>query len=202
MKIYSIFDKKFTKYGQVINCTFEKKLNNIYEKLEKNQKGVRYLPKVDEFYSKKVVNFFKEYLGELEIQIGICDGYNNILNALEWHKTSEVNFAFTDMILLLGDARDFKKGYYDTKKLKAFEVKKGQCFEMYANTLHFCPMAKNNQFFSNLIVLNKDTNTLLEEKTQVKELVKKNKWLVCHPDCTEYVKAGKIIGLKGKNINI
>ena len=40
--------------------------------------------------------------GEMEIQIGYCNGHNSMLNALEYHKSSEINVAATDAVLLLG----------------------------------------------------------------------------------------------------
>lgn len=40
--------------------------------------------------------------GGLEIQIGYCNGNNKKLNAVEYHRSSELDIAVDDLILLLG----------------------------------------------------------------------------------------------------
>ena len=47
--------------------------------------------------------------------IGYCNGKNRKLNALEYHRSSEVNVAVTDMILLTGMEQDIGEDFtYDT----------------------------------------------------------------------------------------
>ena len=40
--------------------------------------------------------------GGLEIQIGYCNGNNKKLNVVEYHRSSELDIAVDDLILLLG----------------------------------------------------------------------------------------------------
>ena len=44
----------------------------------------------------------KIFYGELPIQIGYCNGHNELLNAVEYHRSSEINLAATDAVLILG----------------------------------------------------------------------------------------------------
>ena len=61
--------------------------------------------------------------GETPIQIGYCNGHNSKLNAVEYHRSSEINVAATDAILLLGQLADVAEDFtYDTSKMEAFLV--------------------------------------------------------------------------------
>ena len=42
----------------------------------------------------------------MPIQIGYCNGNNNKLNGLEYHRDSEINIAVTDMVLMIGMEQD------------------------------------------------------------------------------------------------
>ena len=67
-------------------------------------------------------------------------GDNHKLNGLEYHRSSEINIAVTDMILLLGSQQDVGTDFtYDTSKVEAFYVPAGTVVEMYATTLHYAP---------------------------------------------------------------
>ena len=51
----------------------------------------------------KIADEMKERAyGGLEIQIGYCNGNNKKLNAVEYHRSSELDIAVDDLILLLG----------------------------------------------------------------------------------------------------
>ena len=59
--------------------------------------------------------------GGMPIQIGYCSGSNYLLNAVEYHRDSEVNVALTDLILILGKEQDIEEDFtYDTSKMEAF----------------------------------------------------------------------------------
>ena len=57
------------------------------------------------------------------IQIGYCNGSNVKLNALEYHRSSEIDIAVTDLILLLGCQQDIKEDTYDTALVEAFSYR-------------------------------------------------------------------------------
>lgn len=67
---------------------------------------VIYEPSIEELEATNVaIDLKMRVYGELPIQIGYCNGHNSKLNALEYHRSSEVNVAVTDIILFLGQSR-------------------------------------------------------------------------------------------------
>ncbi len=147
----------------------------------------------------------REY-GELPIQIGYCNGNNYMLNAVEYHRSSEINIAATDLILLIGSQQDIEDDYsYDTSKIEAFKVPAGTAIEVYATTLHYAPCNVNEEGFRCVVVLPRDTNLPLENKVEKSGedalLFARNKWLIGHKD-TDLGEQGAFIGLVGENISI
>ena len=142
--------------------------------------------------------------GELPIQVGYCNGNNYLLNALEYHRSSEINVAATDMVLLLGKQRDITDDLtYDTSLVEAFFVPVGTAVELYADTLHYAPCNADENGFKDVIVLPKDTNLPLDKKHEGGEdgmLAAKNKWLIGHKDAG--LPEGSHIGLVGENISV
>ena len=63
---------------------------------------VIYEPSIEELEGLKIADEMKERAyGGLEIQIGYCNGNNKKLNAVEYHRSSELDIAVDDLILLL-----------------------------------------------------------------------------------------------------
>ena len=167
--------------------------------------GVIYEPSIKELEELKVAKDFKNReFGGLDIQIGYCNGNNYMLNAVEYHRTSEINIAVTDLILLLGLEKDIEDDYsYDTSNIEAIFVPAGTAIEVYGTTLHYAPCNANEGGFRCVVILQKDTNTELEATIEKQGedalLFAKNKWLIGHPE-TDLGAQGAFIGLKGKNI--
>lgn len=206
MVIKSLTDKEFKKYGQVLknyDCS------EILEKMKDTPlpKNVIYEPSVKELEELSIAKELKEReFGELPIQIGYCNGDNYMLNAVEYHRTSEINIAVTDLILLIGCQRDVEDDYsYDTANIEAFLVPAGTAIEVYATTLHYAPCNANKDGFKCVVVLPRDTNLPLENKPgktgEDALLFAKNKWLIGHKD-TDLGEQGAFIGLVGENISI
>lgn len=141
----------------------------------------------------------RKYFGGIKTQTGYCYGKSNKMDALEWHKNSEINIAITDMILLLGKVQDIKDGRYDSANVKAFKVPKGAAIEVYATTMHFCPINTEDGGFGCVVVLPVGTNTVLEQKSPDKLLFKTNKWLIAHEDNTALTEKGVYPGIYGEN---
>lgn len=206
MEIKKVNDLEFKKYGQVL------KNYNCEEIIEKMQKmplplDVIYEPSVKDLEESEI---FKELMerefGGLPIQIGYCNGNNNMLNAVEYHRSSEINIAVTDLILLLGWQLDINEDHtYDTSKIEAFLVPAGTIIEVFATTLHYAPCNADNNGFRCVVVLPKDTNMPLEYNVKKNGedalLFAKNKWLIGHKD-TDLGKQGAFIGLYGDNISL
>lgn len=206
MVIKSVTDKAFKKYGQVLknyDCT------EIIEKMKSTPlpDDVIYEPSIEELEKLSIAKELqaREY-GELPIQIGYCNGNNYMLNAVEYHRSSEINIAVTDLILLIGSQQDIEDDYlYDTSKIEAFKVPAGTIIEVYATTLHYAPCNVNEDGFRCVVVLPRDTNLSLENEISKSGedalLFAKNKWLIGHKD-TDLGEQGAFIGLKGENISL
>lgn len=201
-QIKEITADEFKRYGKAMEESCYGFLANGASSVELPQSGCKYVASLSEIDNGEAKAFYTEYFGGLNVQVGLCYGYNNTLNCLEWHKSNEVNVALTDMILLLGRLEDIDAdGFYDTSKIERFLVKKGQAVELYSTTLHFCPVQTGKGGFKCVVVLPEGTNTPLQSEYDDKRITAKNKWLVCHPD-SPAAKTGKLVGLKGENIRI
>lgn len=199
MHIYRVTDSEFCDYGRVLNIDTDEIVNEA-GRISMPASGSVYTASQPEFESLKIASDIRDkYFGELATQTGYCYGHSNALNALEWHKCSEINIAVTDMILLLGDVRDVKDGRYDSANVKAFLVKKGEAIEVYATTLHFCPIETNADGFGCVVVLPQGTNLPLDGEPKDKLLFRKNKWLIAHEDNTALTEKGVFPGIYGEN---
>lgn len=206
MVIKSVNDKAFKKYGQILK-NYDCK--EIIDKMQNTPlpEDVIYEPSVKELEELTIAKELKEReFGGLPIQIGFCNGNNYMLNAVEYHRTSEINIAVTDLILLIGSQQDIEDDYsYDTSKIEAFLVSAGTAIEVYGTTLHYAPCNAKEDGFRCVVILPKYTNIPLEHKIEkINEdalLFARNKWLIGHKD-TDLGKQGAFIGLVGENISI
>ncbi len=200
MKLYSIYDKEFLAYGKPLELDTAE-IVKAGEDAGLPEKGSAYSASFEAFEGLSIKKTVTDYcFGQLPVQMGYCRGYNNKLNALEWHKCSEVNIAVTDIILLLGDIRDIEAdGRYDSAKVKAFKVKKGEAVEVYATTLHYCPIQCADSGFGCVVILPIGTNTPLDEKTNDRLLRAKNKWLMAHEDNEALISNGALGVIYGEN---
>lgn len=204
MKIYHLSEERFQKYGRVINNI---DFSDLVTELKKTPvpKDVVYEPKVSEFMGLSVAEEIKNvFFGELPIQIGYCNGHNVLLNAVEYHRCSEINVTATDAVLLLGTEADVAENFtYDTAKIEAFLIPAGTAVELYATTLHYAPCHVSEDGFQVAVILLEGTNYPLDHAHADKEdalLAAKNKWLIGHPEGG--LPEGSFIGLTGKNLNI
>mgnify|MGYP002558750783 CR=1 FL=1 len=187
MKIKKVTDPEFSRYGRVIDGYDFSKLIKAMEHTPLPE-DVIYEPSIEELETTDVaIDLKMRVYGELPIQIGYCNGHNSKLNALEYHRSSEVNVAVTDIILLLGAEQDIEPDFtYDTSKVEAFLVPAGTAIEVYATTLHYAPCHVNESGFQCVVVLPKGTNTELTFETasegEDKLLTAKNKWLIGHAE--------------------
>ena len=211
MKLLSVNDLAFHKYGRVISNVDLTELVQVLKETPVPE-NVVYEPSVKALEELPVMKTLERVTyGEMPIQIGYCNGHNVLLNALEYHRSSEINIAATDAILLLGALQDVEPDYtYDTANVEAFLLPAGTAVELYATTLHYAPCSVNGQGFQVAIVLPKGTNYPLEgEHAAVKDnkasnedalITATNKWLIGHAEGG--LDAGAHIGLIGKNLNI
>ena len=204
MQILDVTDARFKKYGRIVkNVDF----TGLVEAMQSTPlpDGVEYVASVKELEALPVMQELQKVTyGELPIQIGYCNGHNVLLNAVEYHRSSEINVAATDAVLILGSEQDITDDFhYDTSLMEAFKVPKGTAVEIYGTTLHYAPCDLNNEGFKVTVVLPKGTNEPLDEAHKDGEdklITAKNKWLIAHAEGGQDPAA--FIGLVGKNLNI
>ena len=205
MTVKKVTDPAFKAYGRVIKGY---DFSGLLKAMEQTPlpEDVIYIPSLPE---KEALPAAKELengiYGQMPIQIGCCNGHNKKLNAVEYHRDSEVDIAVDDLILILGKQQDIEEDHtYDTSRMEAFLVPAGTAVEVYATTLHYAPCHVKDEGFRCVIVLPRDTN-LDMEPVEVKDpedrlLVARNKWLIGHAQGG--LPEGAFIGLKGENLSV
>lgn len=205
MEILNVNDKEYRSYGRVLTSDY--KVDEIKTLMEKTEAPdhVIYVPSDAQMEATEEAKALQDgFFGGMPIQIGYCNGTNDRLDALEYHRCSELGIAVTDLILLLGKQKKISMdNYYDTEKVKAFFVPAGTVYEMYATTLHYAPCSVDGKPFKNVVVLPKGTNEpLTEQVSGAKEdelLFAVNKWLIAHEEAKI---EGAFNGLKGVNLRV
>ncbi|WP_124068017.1 DUF4867 family protein [Clostridium sp. E02] len=188
MDIKQVTDPAFRSYGKVIKGY---QIQELMEKMKKTPLpgDVTYVPSVEEleclFVSREME---KKLYGQMPIQVGYCNGHNKKLNAVEYHRNSEINIAVTDLVLILGKQQDIASDYtYSSDQMEAFLIPANTVIEVYATTLHYAPCHVEDSGFRCVVILPKDTNTDLDPIKSVTDpedqlLFAKNKWLIGHPE--------------------
>ena len=204
----TVKDKGFLEYGRVLDLDCQTATDCLLEKTPLPE-DVVYVASEEKL--EKLVVFKQlqnEFYGGMPIQFGYCNGHNHQLNAVEYHRCSEINIAADDMILLLGRQQDidWEHTAYDTAKMEAFLVPAGTAVELYATTLHYAPCsAGKEQGFHCGVVLPRGTNEELqveaEKKGEGRLLFAVNKWLIAHPE-SGLDREGAVAGLTGENLTI
>ena len=202
MKIQNVADISFRKYGKVLEgFDFGELLRAM--KHTPIPKDVIYLPTVEELEILPIAGELQNRAyGGMPIQVGYCNGHNKKLNAVEYHRDSEVNIAVTDLIILIGSQQDITPEFtYDTANIEAFFVPAGTAIEIYETTLHYAPCQAADSGFQNVVVLPRETNTELPFQPagsgEERLLTARNKWLIAH---SEAGIEGAFEGLIGENI--
>ena len=204
MEILKVTDKAFQTYGKVIQGI---DVSDLLEALKETPQpdDVVYVASDEKLEACPCVEKIGYSLyGGMPVQVGYCNGNNVLLNAVEYHRDSEVNVAQTDMILILGKEQDIEEDCtYDTGKMEAFLVPAGTVIEVYATTLHYAPCNVNGNKFRAAVILPKGTNTdVPAAQNNTKEdklLFARNKWLIAHEEAGI---EGAFVGLKGANLSV
>jgi hypothetical protein len=202
MKILSVTSEEFKDYGYKLDIdtseivTYLKKeakmpeKNNIYVRDDVNMSFLKGIKKIQE-----EVYWFSD------IEVGYCNGYNSLLNCLEYHMCPEVDIAGDDLVLLLARPCDIKNGVVDSKDVKAFLLKKGEAIVLNPYIMHFSPCKLKDEGFTCAIILSDKTNMDLPSKPSDPRLWKVNKYLFAHKDSSQ-ASMGAYVGIVGENIKV
>lgn len=203
LKMYSVLDEEFCKFGRVIKNIDATEIVNVGKTIENPEIDVRYLPSEEKFEVLDIAEQIRtEVFGTLPTEIGYCWGHSSFLNATEWHTSSEINIAVTPIVLMLGHLWDIKDGKTDSSNFTAFYVPEGTIIEVYATTTHYCPCQVQDEGFGCVVVLPEGTNTQLEIRPEDKLISAKNKWVIAHNDNAAMIARGITPGISGENIAI
>ena len=199
-------DKKFKKYGRVLNYNTTQLIDQLSQSSNLNKikamPKASYRPNIPSLHHYDFIDLIRQDIfGELDIQVGIVEGRNNFATGTEFHQGSEVNIAITDCILVLGSKYDMINEEIDISQMVIFYVKKGEALEIYSSTLHYTPIEVDSNGFEVIVILIKGTNTDIDCKNN-SLLCKKNKWYVAHKTQTDKIKRGFKAGLTGPLLEI
>lgn len=205
VEIKKITDPAFRAYGKVVDGY---RLSELLTEMKKTPlpQGVEYVPSVPELEGLKVSGELAAGVyGGMPIQVGYCNGHNQKLNAVEYHRDAELDIAVDDLVLLLGKEQDIRPDHtYETSRMEAFLVPAGTAVLLYETTLHYAPCQAGEEGFRCVIILPRGTNedmAPLEEKNPEDRLLfARNKWLIGHPEGGLTERA--FIGLVGENLSV
>jgi hypothetical protein len=208
MKIQSVYDSSFLKYGTVLKgYDFKPLLRALENATESPLDKTIYVPSDAALETLQIFEELSEgFYGGMPIQIGYCNGSNHMLNCFEYHRGSEVNVAANDIVLLLATLQEMKDGVIDSAAAQAFLVPAGTAVQLYETTLHYAPCnAPGTDSFRVAVVLPKGTNEEISQKPnkapEDRLLWARNKWLTAHPDSAE-ASQGAFVGIRGENLSV
>lgn len=209
IKILPVEDAAFRKYGQVITgYDFSDYISYMEAHTDAPKVGNIYVPSDEKMEAFPITaSVSADFYGEMPVQVGYCNGSTCSLDALEYHKGSEIDIAVTDLVVLLGSVSDIVDNVYDSAKVEAFYIKAGTAVEFFGPTLHFAPCLVDENGYKCVVVLPRDTNFPLEHAVEAKNnedklLLMKNKWVIAHPESSMATESGAYAGIKGENIKL
>jgi len=204
LKLYSVLDPEFSRYGRVLNAETDA-LASAMDATAIPEEGNRYVASLPALEAVPLMKRLRRVVfGEMEIQAGYCNGRGYKLNAMEYHKCSEINFSTTGLVLLLALPETLDDGRLESADVVGFYLPAGVLVEIFPLVMHFAPCRISDSGFNCLVVLEKGTNEALDAVDtsapgEEKLLWMRNKWMTCHPDSPQKEK-GAFVGIRGENI--
>ncbi|MGH0054155.1 MAG: DUF4867 family protein [Sphaerochaetaceae bacterium] len=214
-KINSITCSRFKMYGRVLEKIDATKLIEVADKYItlSEQMGTQYVTSVEEFEITEGSDAFKTPFGGMEYEIGHCSGKNSTLNGMEYHKSPEIFVAVTDCLQFLTPYQSLDEfSSISTVNTELFYFPKGSVSIIHPLVLHLAPCSVYKEGFKSLIILPRFTNEpLTEAETKAKNestdpesqlLLKKNKWIIAHPERIQLTSQGVPAGIQGENLMV
>ncbi len=203
IKIEMISNESFRPYAEIVTGYDYSDLITYMENNTEIPDGCKYCPTVPEMEATEVAKkLVAVYCGGMPAQFGYTNGTTCSLDALEYHKASELVVAVTDLIVLVALRSEIIDGKLDSACVKAFYVPAGTGFEMYATTLHYAPVRVYETGYKSVVVLPKGTNYDIERSELDPLLWGTNKWLIAHPEVESLKAKGAACWISGENIRI
>jgi hypothetical protein len=210
MILESVTDITFKEYGRVIDgYDFSGTFKILRERIPRPLDSIIYVASEPMLEALSVFDELRtNFYGGMPIQAGYCSGYGTQLNALEYHRDTEINITIDKIILLLALRTEinYPDWTIQSSKVRAFSVPAGTAVELYATTLHYAPSSADETGFQVVIVLPRGTNgpkpSITAKNTEDRLLFSSNKWLLAHPDAKAEISKSAYIGIKGDNPDV
>jgi len=209
IQIHSVYDPEFNRFGEVLDVS---EFGDLIRYLELHTTvpnvGNEYVPHRAELGDiVSDISVIHNTFGRVPLEYGYVNGNNSKLNALEFHKSSEINVCVTPLVLLLAHIEDIDDSIFHSSKVTAFYIPKNTAIEVYSTTLHFSPCKVIDSGFKCAVILPYGTNMEFvsakgNQGKYSKFLFKTNKWLLNHPENTRMVELNAISAIHGENIEI
>lgn len=206
LPLFSVHDPEFAPYGRVLDLGDTAPLRDALARTGIPAQGNRYLASCDALERTPTMAAIARAFGGMDIQAGFCNGRGATLNALEYHKCSEVNFSTTGLVLLLALPGDLVRGALDSSRVQGFYLPPDVAIELHPRVLHFAPCRVSGDGFRCLVVLEKGVNAPLAPDCAPRTgedalLWMRGKWLICHPDSPQAA-SGAVRAITGENITL
>lgn len=201
----SVYSVEFERFGKVIPNVDTAKVGSLLQQLPCPSDSVTYVPSEPVLETPDLMaDMQNRVFGGLPIEIGYCSGHSRTLNALEYHRNSELNIAGTDILLMLAPMSAIKDGIVDTQAVETFFCPKGTAVLFYETTLHYAPShVRPEDGFRVAVVLPRGTNTDkitgvdAKGDAELGMVTANNKWLMAHKDSPEgrgHISTGRLVG--------
>ena len=206
LPLFSVLDPEFRRYGRVLRAETDE-LAAALAATPIPDEGNCYVAALPELEAVALMpGLQRTVFGEMPIQAGYCNGNGYKLNAMEYHKCSEINFTTTGLVLLLALPEQLDDGKLSSDDVVGFYLPEGVLVEIYPMVLHFAPCRISEKGFRCLVVLEQGTNAPLPSVDttalgEEKLLWMRNKWMTCHPDSPQAQK-GAFQGIRGENLTL
>ena len=205
--IHDVNDPAFLPYGRVLSLKDPETLSAALSECAIPETGNRYIASEPVLENVPEISRFRRIIfGEMPVEAGYCNGRGCRMNAMEYHRCSEVNYTTTGLVLLLALPEQLRDRSLDSSEIVGFYLPPLTAVEIWPRVLHFAPCRVTADGFNCLVVLERGTNDALEKvdtKADGEEalLWKKNKWLICHPESPQ-ASNGAFVGITGENLTI
>lgn len=205
LPIYSVRDREFEAYGAVLDEDFSDIERYLLEETAIPEMGNVYVAHDEALGALPVSERVgRSVFGGGEIQSGYCNGNTHALSALEWHACPEVNYAATDLVLMLARHADIEADRIHSDRVRLFYLPRGTAVSLFPGTLHFAPCAVDPGGFKCLVTLTMGTNLPLPAgESRAERLLRlQNKWMLCHRERPDLIAAGAAEGIDGENLKL
>lgn len=210
LRVFDTADADFSPYGTSLAGDWSAMVGALERYAPIPDEGVSYVASCAELEADPAgAGLMATAYGGIAAQIGYCSGRNSRMNGMEYHRASEILVAADDLVLLLGLRGELERApegtFFDSARAKALLVRRGEAVELFSGTLHLAPCRVLPGGFRAAIVLPRLTNAEFGQGTRPSgdaTLLKRNKWILAHPERAVLLAQGAVPGIRGPNIEL